>query len=86
MPTARITKLRLLLLGNLDEHGQPISNYVVSAMTGVYPVALSRYMTGARPISNQKHLLALADYFEVDPNDVQGWVEIGFPDSEVTVS
>jgi hypothetical protein len=85
VPTARITKVKLLLLGNIDEDtGEPIKDYVVAVTCGMAPGTLTQYSRGRRQFL-QKHLLALADYFHVDPNDLHGWVEVTFPESGVTV-
>lgn len=83
-PVVRLTKLRLLLLGNFDDHDLPIPFYEVASACGMPPGTLGRYSRGEKPYL-QHHLLALADYFHVDPEDLWGWVEIEFPESEAHV-
>jgi Cro/C1-type helix-turn-helix DNA-binding protein len=76
----RVTKLRMLLLGNLDEKGNRILDYEVAGACHVPPGTLSRLSYGKQEWK-QHQLLTLAEYFHVDPDDLFGWVDI--PDEEL---
>jgi hypothetical protein len=53
----------------------------VAGATRINPTKLGDYARGRKNFL-QADLLALADYFHMDPNDLWGWVEIGFPESD----
>lgn len=67
-PVVIIPKLRAWLLADPDPQ------YVIAANCGIHPSELSRFALGD-PIP-QHHLLALAEYFGVDTNELLGDYEV----------
>lgn len=64
-----VTKLQL----KLQAQKQP--NYIVGAACGIHPTTLSFYARGIKPIS-VKHVAALCELFECDPEDILGTIEV----------
>lgn len=65
----QITKLRIKVLS--VDHPQ----YQIAALAGIHPSTLSMYVKGDKPILD-KHLIALCDLFQCEPEDIIGWEEI----------
>jgi transcriptional regulator with XRE-family HTH domain len=65
----RVTRLKLLLLTQEEK------DYVIAAAAGIHPSTLSLYSRGAKEIS-AKHLIALCDLFNVEPEAIIGWTEV----------
>lgn len=64
----QITKLRYKLL-NCN-----VPQYRISGITGVHPSRISEYSLGQKAIPPH-HLIALAQFFECEPEDLIGKVE-----------
>jgi DNA-binding Xre family transcriptional regulator len=67
-----ITKLKRLLMS------VPRPQYQIAALAGIHPSTLSMYARGQALILD-KHLVALCDLFQCEPEDVLGFVEIPRP-------
>jgi DNA-binding Xre family transcriptional regulator len=65
----RITRLRYKLL-SIE---QP--NYEIAAAAHIHPTVLSDYAQGKKDIS-VKHLRALCDLFECEPEEIMGTIEV----------
>jgi len=65
----RTTKLRQLLIHNT------YPQYVVAGACHIHPVQLSYYALGRKPIPTH-HLVALCAYFEREPEDILGYVNL----------
>lgn len=65
----RTTKLRQLLIHNTKPQ------YVVAGACRIHPVQLSYYALGRKPISH-RHLVALCEYFQKEPEDIIGYVNL----------
>ena len=78
--TIRITKLRARLLSIRDpETGDIMRAYKVASLIGIPPSSLSDY-AGARRPYGYKHLVKICQFFECEPHQITGDVEITFPD------
>lgn len=64
-----ITKLQL----KLQAQSKPA--YIVGAACGIHPTTLSFYARGIKAIS-AKHLVALCELFECEPEDILGTIEV----------
>lgn len=66
-----VTKLQL----KLQQQSQPA--YIVGAACKppIHPTTLSFYARGIKPIS-AKHLVALCELFECEPEDILGTIEV----------
>jgi hypothetical protein len=77
--TFRITKLRAMLLANVDEKGEKIKDYVVAADCGIIGSYLCEYASGKKAF-RPDHLEKLCWYFQCDTNDLAGSLEFTVPD------
>lgn len=67
--SVRVTKLRIKVLATT--HPQ----YQIAALAGIHPSTFSRYVKGLQPILD-KHLIALCDLFNCEPEDIIGWEDV----------
>lgn len=67
--SVRVTKLRIKVLGTA--HPQ----YQIAALAGIHPSTMSGYVRGDKPILD-KHLIALCDLFNCEPEDIIGWEDV----------
>lgn len=81
MTTVTITKLKFHLLANLDDRGNPIPQWKVGAACGINPDTMSNYARGTRSFL-QNHLHALCDYFDCEPSELDGTIDIEIPDGQ----
>ena len=67
--TMRVTRLKLYML-SID-----MPDYKIAAAAGIAPSTISEYQRGRREIS-AKHLIALCEVFDVQPEEIIGWTEV----------
>lgn len=68
-PISRHTKVGRMLSDECARRGVPL--YVISGELRIHYITLSNYCSGAKRISH-KHFLALCDYFDCEPQDLDG--------------
>lgn len=68
LPPVRITKLRAKIIR------LPHPQYQIAALAGIHPSTLSKYVQG-EPVLD-KHLIALCDLFQCEPEEILGWEEM----------
>lgn len=75
----KITQLKRLALEATitNERGDPVAipQYEIAAAVKIHPSTFSMYCLGQREMPWQ-HRYAIADYFKVDPDILDKWVEI----------
>ncbi len=71
----QITKLRVKLLTS------DLPAFMIAGRSGVHASRLSEYSLGQKPIPAH-HVVMLCKYFECEPEDIIGWMDIADIDLE----
>ncbi len=55
--------------------------YQIAGSCGIHPTTFSEYIRALKPMK-ARHIMALAKFFEVEPEDVVGYVEVSHSSSK----